>query len=325
MKAIKIGLVVVVLLVITFFIWNWKTQDAGELGDGSATVEESDRSVIDIEQKIDSLRVLSIESFSAGEFKKIQGRLDYFHSSGHLGVNPLQNDQKHKNLSKILFAVYVPRVIDESIHKFNQSVWKSSDLSLIRAEIKDIESNQYFDMTSSYVSKFDSIEDIISKYYEIHAFIRECRAYPSDLEYSVDDRFPLDEVVERIDRSKVYLNSSPGYGYIDNVTSIRDALKKIPNQMYLKHFEFLKLQIQQNSGKYDNSTLESQADYSREVYQPLNASLDEFDNEVYEVEYNPVFSSDYDKLKGLLNDDNDKASEYFRKKWDEQLKQQIEP
>jgi hypothetical protein len=325
MKEVKIGLVVIVLGVIGFFIWKWSVGDGSEIGDGSASVEQTNRFIKKIQEETDSLRTLSIQEFSRDTFKKIQGELDYFHKNGNLGDNAIQNDQEYKNLSKTLFAAYVPRLYDEACYKLRQSNWKSSDLNIIRGEINEIESNTFFDNASSFVSKFDSIQDIISKYYEIDAFIKECQNYPSNLEYSVDDRFPIDQVVERIDQSKVYLSSSPGFGYIDNVTSLRNALMKIPSQMYLKNFEFLKLQIQQNSGKYDKSSLESQADYSKEVYQPLNNSLDEFDNELYGVDYNPVFSNDYTQLKGMLNDDNDKASAYYQKKWDEQLKNQIEP
>lgn len=321
MKAIKIILVIIVIGVIGFFVWSWSSEGSGIQQSEETVVESTNPFIPKIEREIDSLKRSSREEFSKSFFEDTQAELETFYNAGDLGKDSLQNMEEYKSLSKTLFAAYVPNFIDEAHHKLEQSTWDNKELKFIRNEIEEIRNNQFFHTaSSSYNSEFKEMENTISEYYKIASFIQQSKNFPTNLDYSVDGRFPIDDVEEKIAQSKLHLYNSSNHIYINNVNWLKEGLKKIPNQMYQKNVDFLKTQMQKNTGEYEDSDLDSQAEYSRQVYQPLKWSLDEFDNDIYDMDYYSVFRSDYRELKDMLDNDNEKAGKYFKEKWEEEMK-----
>ncbi|HLS31059.1 MAG TPA: hypothetical protein VK021_09400 [Flavobacteriaceae bacterium] len=322
MKTIKIILIAVVIGVIGFFAWKWTAAKDDGKEENTIVLEEdtTEEFIGKIDEDIEKLKNLSKEDFSKSVFKDINDELKYFYDEGELGKDSLQNAEEYKNLSKTLFAAYVPMFIDEADYKLRQPTWKNTDLKFIRNEIKELRNNKFFDTdNSNYNSRFDEIENTISKYYEVADFINQSKQIPSNLDYSVDGRFPIDEIEEKIAQSELYLYDTSNHIYISNVRWMKDRLEEVPLELYQKNLEFLKTQFQENIDNYQHSDLASQAEYSRQIYQPLKRSLDEFDNDIYDIDYSE-FRLDYRELKELLDNDNDKARKYFKEKWEEEMK-----
>lgn len=325
MKAVKIILVAIVIGAIGFFVFKWTTDSGSGKGDGKSDLKVTYPSIPRVEKDIDSLQALSNKEFnrylvernilfkSKNLFKGIQGDIDDYHSSNSLGESTTQNEQEYKNLSKTLFSAYVPKFVDEVYYKFENSRWKEADLVFIKSEIKEIESNPFFDRESStYNSTFDEMNTIISTYHGLVSFNVQMKRFPSVSDYSVNGRFPIDDVEEKIAESKTHLRTCVNTQYINNLTWLKNEFKKIPHQMYQKNFDFLKEQIRRNSGEYKN--LASQPDYSRGIYQPLKRNIKESEYSIYGVDDSKL-RNDKRRLMKKLNKDNDKASRYFQEKW----------
>ena len=108
------------------------------------------------------------------------------------------------------------------------------------------------------------------------------------------------------------------------MTWLQEDLKAIPSKMYQKNYDYLKIQLQHNSGKYANGDYKSQPEYSRNIFDPLNKSLQTFNNKMYGIPTYPKFSNDIEELNNLLGADNDAAREYFKQLYEEQMKQSIQ-
>lgn len=318
MKTVKIILVTIVIGLIAFFVLQWSVEGTRNVGDGKATAKATNQFVQKIENEIESLKASSANEFNKNVFKDIQAELNAFHDAEELGKDRIQNEEKYKSLSKILLSTYVPKFVEEAYSKFQASTWKDADLNFIRNEIKEIKAHEFFDSDhSEFSSEFNTINTIISRYYETVNLINQSKSFPTNLDYSVNGRFPLDQVKEKIAESKIYENYNSNNRYV-NVTWLKEAIKEIPYQMYRRHYNFLETQIQQNSTKYVD--LNSQADYSTKIYQPLKASLEQFDNDIYGVDYSSEFKVDYNELKSMLDSDNDNAGTYFKLMWNKQMK-----
>lgn len=310
MKGVKIILVVVVLGAIGFFAFKWTLGSKNNNKNGNTEFSENNQFVQKISEETDSLKTLPKTDFSIDYYHNIQAELQNYFNKRFLGSDSIENKQAFENLSKTLFATYVPKFVEKAYYVFGQPSWENSNIQLIRTQINKIKSNPFFDAeNSTFVSKFKEINQIISQYYKVAAFVSRCRNFPSGLVYSVSSRFPIDEVKEKITKAKQYLNNNLGNQYVNNVTWLQNALKEVPRKMYIKNIDFLKWQVQHNSNRYKE--FESQADYSKQIYQPLKQSIDEFDNKIYGVSYSE-FNNDYKAIKGILDKDNKKAGNYFR-------------
>ena len=309
MKSIKIILTIIVLGVIGFFVFTWTIGSLENTAHTEVPTEATNQFVSKIEKDIESLRTASINSFSKNFYKDIQAELDGFHNDGYLEVDPIQNNILYKSLSKNLFSTYVPKFVNETYRKFEGSRWSNSDLSFIENEIIEIKQNRFFDAEkSSFIPKFNEIGSLISKYREIASFINSSKSYPTHLSYTVESKFPVDGAKKIVGKSLQYINVVSESRYIRNIKWLQESLEELPHEIYNKHLYFLEKQIKAYRRGY--VALNSQAEFSRELYQPLLTGIREFVK--YEIVSSSKYKSDYARLLKMLNEVNDEARIYFR-------------
>jgi hypothetical protein len=304
MKAIKIILAIAVTGVIGFFVVRWIVNIEPPIEPPKPTNQFIDR----IEREIDSLSKLSDDRFCKKFYQEINYHIDDGHKNQNFGETQSENDQWKENLSKSLYSAYAGKFIEQAFHVFSGADWDVHDLQFIRSEYRTLKNSSSLEKDSPVDQKFNEIQQIFSRYDEIVQFIDDCGklSYSS---YELSDRFPIQEVQNRISTANEYRNRSLGNAYVNRCSRLHNELQNVPQTLFTAHIKYLKNKVQIWSGLYSNYT--TQSDYASKVYNPLKVEINLLDNDIYKV---TNFNTEYAQLINKLNTDSHKAYNYFSSK-----------
>lgn len=304
MKTRKIILFLTVVSVIALLVWGWRVV----LAPLPVIKPPTNQFTARIEHEIDSLRKAHINVFCQQFYLDIQYRINEYHKQGFLGKTVKDNTQWRDILSKNLYSAYAPKFAEQALYLFNGPEWAIPDLNFIRREVTTLQNSSYLEAGSSVDKSFKNIRTILSKYDEIAGFISSCRNFAYS-HYAIADHFPVDEVSNKIQRSKIYLSKKLENSYVNNCIRLKDGLHGTPQNLFDKHISYLRSKIQQHSGKY--SDYEFQSEYANTISTPLRSQIEEIDRNIYGISSN-IFESNYQSLETLLAADNKNAMDHFR-------------
>jgi len=314
MKKIKITLAIFIVGVIIFFIFKWDVifTPPPPIKPGPNQFTEK------IENEIQSLVNLPINTFSPQPYSDILYLIDDYHKKGFLGIsysndnveinNQNHNDQWREIFLINLYSAYAPKFIEQAMFVFKGSKWSNADLSFIRNEVLILQASPYLTQNSPVTNSFNEIRSILAKYDEIASFIASNNSFP-DPNYSLNVSFP--DLSDRIKRSRKYLANNLDNPYVNNCARLREGLQGIPRKLFYKHVSYLSRKINENGGRF--TEFEYQAEYSNAIFTPLRNQLDALNNQVYGIGNN-TFNNAYNSLDNLLIDYNIRAFEYFTEK-----------
>jgi hypothetical protein len=310
MKAIKIITLLVLLSTIGFFVFKWLVDiDEVEHIKPSTNLFQAR-----IKMEIDSLRQAPVNTFSNEFYQLIQYRINYYHSNSLFDQDRSINVQWQDILSKNLYSVYVTKFIEQAFYVFNGSEWSWTDLRFINNELNLLQGSSYFQKGSLAEQRFNEIQTILSKYYEIANFIHHSNNF-SYSNFDLDLGYPLDEVSQKINRANTYLQNRLDNAYVNNCIRLKSGLRSIPLNLFRKHFEYLKSKIRHHSQRYFE--FEYQAEYSTAIYTPLKNEIDALNQDFYGIKYSTllnysILNSSQRILEEILNEENLKAYQYFQ-------------
>lgn len=305
MKAIKISLVVIVGLLISFFairsiITSSKPNDI--------PVVDQNPFVLQINREIELLQNLPNNQFCKKTYDEILYHINDHFRNDKLGITKHENNQQKDNLTKKLYAVYVAKFIQQSFYVFEKADWKSEDLLFIRGEFQRLQNSSFLERGSPVDIKFNEIKTIFNKYDEIVGFVSGVRGF-SFFKTELDVRFPSDDVKQKIARADAYRNGKLENRYVNKCSRLHEDLKNVHKSLFNAHVRYLDYKIDQWSGMYPNYN--SQKDYLNLLYNPLKGEIDD----MIDIPYNLTnVQAEYDRLYNKWSDDNRKAYNYKYKK-----------
>jgi hypothetical protein len=301
MKSIKIGLAVIVVAAIAFFVNRSfiKIDKVGEIQQsGNTFVNKIQQEIKILQQKPDMV-------FSKDYYNEIAYHIDDYYKQGRLGKNALENDQWKENLSKQLYAAYTDKFIKQAYYVFNRSNWASNDLNFIRSESRSLQNSPMLERDSPINQKFNEIKTILNKYDEITAFISTSKGF-SYSQTGLDLQFPIDDVKNKIIKARSYLNNRLENSYVNNCSHLHNELKLIPKVLFNSHVRYLDNLITSWSNMFTNYN--TQRAYVDGLYSPLENKINALDNDIYKVS---DFDNEYTRLIQKWQADGTKAYNYF--------------
>ena len=301
MKAVKISLAIIVIAAIAYFTIQAfvSTDEVGDIQQGTNPFVEK------IKQEIGEMTQKPDDKFCKDYYTEVVYHIDDYHKNSKFSNNPSDNDQWKNNLSKQLYSAYADKFIKQAFYVFNRSEWSNSDLSFIRKEYKALQSSSLLQIGSPVDQKFNEIQAIFHKYDEIKSFIASCKNF-SYSDTGLNSQFPIGEVSGLISQAHFYKRNNLGDGYVNNCSLLHEELNVIPLILFNTHVRYLDNLINYWSGMYSNYN--SQRAYVDNLYRPIDAKIDELDNELYDVSN---FSDKYWQLKQRWEVDATNAYNYL--------------
>ncbi len=307
MKAIKIGLAVIVVAAIAFFVIRAQVNPNKVK---RVSLPKNQFTEL-IEKEIISLGKLPDSRFCKDAYNNIMFLIDDYYKPhppqypyGRLGNSQSENDQWKENLTKNLFAIYVDKFILQAFFEFNCSEWKIEDLNFIRSEYQTLRKSKLLDKGTPVDNKLAEIETIFRKYDEIVGFITTCKGF-SYTAPTFNDHFPTADVQNKISRAATYETNHLENGYVNHCARLHDGLNEIPQALFRANVKYLENKINLWSNLYSNYN--SQSDYANNLYKPLKSEIDALYNTTYNV---ANFESEYARLSNKWSADNAKAYTY---------------
>jgi hypothetical protein len=284
MKAIKIGLALVVLGLIVFFILKFfqSPPPPPPIGNGPQEKTHYER----IQDSIKSIHTLPLYKFNKNKYGELMSLIEQWnkaapphHPYGRFGETQSENDLNKNNLTSTLYSVYVQKFIEQTFNVFRGSDWKPEDLKFIREETNALFKSPFLNNPSQVYLKLVEIQSILNKYNEINSFISDCKSFKYD-SLSIVNSFPVDKVIAKINQAKTYQvrNLNP---YVNNCSRLQQELRDVPNILFQKHVQYLDKKIDDWSGTYEEYN--TQQAYSNSIYTPINNEINRLSNEVYNV------------------------------------------
>lgn len=310
MKAIKIGLAIVVIGAIAFFV----IKSLGSTNELEEVLPPQNAFVERIQNEIDSIKAQPDSEFNKSIYNDITYLIDDHYKPhppqypyGRLGDTQWENDQQKKNLSRNLYSAYVNKFLEQAFYVFKNKEWNSADLAFIRSEYKELQDSPYLESGNPINSKFGEIKGIFDKYDEVNRFISSCNnlSYPN--EPSLNDKFPINDVRSNLDQAKTYRNTKLGNSYLNNCQRLHIALNAIPQTLYDKHYKYLDNKINHWSGMYVGYN--SQKAYTDNLFTPLKNEIELLDNSLYQI--TDLSQNRYDRLIAKWNKDANSAYDNF--------------
>jgi hypothetical protein len=302
MKALKISLIVIVIVAISFSVWRWIINPPQPPEPPKAINQFTKR----IEKEIDSLKILPDSKFCEAFYKEVTYLIDSYYEERRLGATPADssgNKQNKEYFTKDLYSAYVDKFISQAFYVLSRSEWKIDDLSFIRSEYQTLRKSKLLVKDSPADKEFTKIQIVFKKYDEISGFISACRNFSHPVSNS---HFPISDIQEKISQAETYLNNNLGNAYVNHCTRLHDGLKEIRQVLFRAHVRYLDKKIDEWSGFYTDCP--SQSVYANKVYKPLKNEIDALDNDIYNV---ADFDYEYKRLSNKLNTDSQEAYKYF--------------
>lgn len=315
MKAIKIGLVIVVLAIIVFFIFRSCDNNPIETSE-IVTIEKTHYQKI--EDSIKSIRALPINTFSKDKYEELRSLIEQWespappqHPYGRFGDTKSENDFNKNNLTSNLYAAYSQKFIEQAYNVFKGSECKYDDFNFIRKEAKTLSQSPYLKNGSFVYNSLKEIQQILNKYDEINRFINEAKNLktPDGASAPIAVKFPIEEVNSKINQSRTYLNSNLGNSYVNNCSRLKQELRDIPNILFQKHIQYLNKKLDYWTGTY-SAGYRTLTAYRDNVYSPINNEINSLSNQTYNV---PDFDSRRASLRSKWELEARSAWNHFNK------------
>src|SRR5690554_2248911 len=284
MKAIKIGLAIVVIGAIAFFV----IKSLGSTNELEEIPPSKNAFVERIKNEIGSIKTHPNSEFNKSIYTDIKYLIDDHykphppqHPYGRLGETQGENDQRKDILSRDLYSAYANKFLEQAFYVFNNTSWKSKDLAFIRREYKALQDSPYLESGNALNTKFEDIKRIFNKYDEINRFISSCNKFSYPTNPALKDTFPIDDVRSKLNQVTTYRNTRLGNSYLNNCERLHIALNAIPQNLYDKHFKYLDNKIDAWSGMFE--AYNSQKTYTDNVYTPFKNEIELLDNTLYQI------------------------------------------
>lgn len=300
MKSIKIILAVIVIGAIGYFLYsNYVINDIGNIP--TIKTEFEDR----IKKDIDSIRKMPLNRFNGDLYRNTLYLIDDYakpnpptYPYGRLGNTQVKAEETKKRLTKDLHVAYAEKFIAQAFHVFKGSEWPIDKLSFIQSEKNFVHNKARFEANSTNALYLVQIQNILSKYNEINAFINRCNGF-SYMSTDPLDRFPVDEVFVMMQQAKSYLASDLGNEYVNKCSRLHSGLRGVNQVLFTSHVNYLNNKITYWSGFYVEYN--SHSDYVNNLYKPIKAEIELLDNDIYNSN---GFVAEYDRLLRNWNSDN---------------------
>lgn len=303
MKALKISLITLGILIMLFGISKWYEN----LTPPPPTADAKDQFISKIEVEIQELSQISESKFGSDLYNEINYLIGEYHKEGRLGQSQLENDQERENLSKRLYSTYADKFINQAFYVFNRPNWEFKDLTFIRNEIKILQSSLLLEANSPVNQKFTEIQRIFMKYDEIVKLISVSKSF-SFSDTDLTSRFPIEDVNEKLSQVKSYQLNRLGNSYVNNCSRLHSELNEVSEVLFRANTRYLDNKIDAWSGMYTNYN--SQRTYADNLYMQLASEIEELDNDIYN---SSNFDFEYSRLKRKWQADAQKAYEHFNK------------
>lgn len=214
MNIIKISLVLIVVAVIAFFVvqalWTPPPPPPPPIPQNQFNEK--------IKEEIQVLTNAPDDKFTKNLYLEICNQILEFFKNGKLGKDSLENTRMQKSLTKQLYDAYVMKFISQAFYVFNNSEWKSDDLSFIQSEYKELQNSELFQGGSPIDKKFEEIKEVISKYDEIINFINTCNN---------PDGNTIDELNNKKAQANKYIENELDNQYVNNCIRLHLELKRV--------------------------------------------------------------------------------------------------
>lgn len=303
MKHIKLGLIGLAILGLSYFIYISLSRI--EADPPEINVSNENEYIIQIESKIDSLSKLPDNKFYKGYYDEIIFRIEQLYKSEKLGSKKEYNEKQRNNLLNRLYAVYADKFIIKSFSVFRGAEWKREELEFIRSETKMLLGSAFLDNGSPVFKNLKDIQLIINKHDEISNFVAMCLSFS----YSNTDatsRFPIEKIKNYLSRATAYRRNDLENPYVKNCARLQNALKGVPQALFIAHVRYLDAKISDMSNYYPK--FNTHREYVRLWYNPLKSEISDLDNDNYN-EGN--FNAEYSRLLRKWESDNIRAYNHF--------------
>jgi hypothetical protein len=299
MKTLKISLATIIgiAICVTIYFWIQKVQSPKEIKPPVNQFTEK------VEKEISNLEAKSNDQFYRKELEEIKFLIKVYHKDNRFG-NTSENNQWKEILEKNLYSVYADKFVKRTQMIFSGSEWNPDDIRSIQSEKIFLKESKKIDVGSPIDNEFSNIQVTLNQYYKIVSFISSCKGFKF-LETSLSERFPIDEVQNKISQAQMLLQTELGNEYVYNCTRLHEELKEIPQILFQAHVNYLNRKIDYWSETYKQ--YRSQADYSNNLYKPLKSEIDLLDNEMYNQS---SVEREYYRLTQKWSSDNTKAYNY---------------
>ena len=306
MKAVKIILSVAVVATIGYFVFK-------EIFEAPPAVFGSrppiNPFVERIEKKIENLSHLPVNVFCRDSNAHILYLIADYHKNEFLGANSSQNEQWRDILTKELYVVYSAKFIEQAFDVFGKPDWRPGDLNIIRTETRALKASPQLDRGSPVDSKFDEILSILNRYDAITGLISSFPNFPLNPTYQMDEKFPVQDVLSKLQSSREYIATGMGNIYVNNCRRLHEGLGQAPNILFSNHTEYLQNKVINWTGKYtEHSSFEN---YSNAIFKPLEQEIRDLLYNYREIYGLSGKEQEINNIANILNSDNNRAWAHF--------------
>lgn len=303
MNPLKIAIAAIFFALLAFLLIKWSgfSFNPGEVS------PPTNQFVAAIEKELKSLESSPSSAQCKNTYQTIKYMIDTDHKGGNLGTNAKDNDNWKEFLSKDLYSIYSPKVAEFPMKVFGGSDWPAQDIAFIRSEVSLLLRSPFLEQNSNVDNDFKRVSIILNKYDEINNFLSGCLGF--SLSYSnIPEEYPLSDALNRITQAKSYLANDLENSYVNNCVRLKEGLSNVSLILFQKHVAYLESKIQSNTGRYNQYSYQS--DYMNTIYNPIQKQIEQLDENPYNVPYE-VFEANTDRLKQMLQNDNNNAYDYF--------------
>jgi len=296
-KILKIGLPIVVIAVLGFFVWKWISGPGIYPPPHPEPPTQKSAFVDSVEAEIEAIKNMPDNKFCQPYYTSIKEEIAYNHNRGYFSDNATYNDQWNEILGRNLHSAYSDKLVEQAMFVFNGNEWKNADLNFIRSEVKTLKQSPYFNNGTV----FDKVDRTLNKYDEVSAFIKKCKDFNFTV-YRIYAHFP--DKSHDMARAK---DLKSNMGLVKNCKRLVDKLDSVPQIFFDKHVNYIKEKIAENGGNYDNYN--DYNDYTDRVTEKLKEDIKGIDCSKYGV--GDTCTKKRSELNKDIDTDNKNAYKHF--------------
>lgn len=257
----------------------------------------------EINLKIDSLRIASIDVFCVERYKTYENDIKFYAE-----VNKISPIEKNESLLK-LKEVYSALFIRQANKIFSGNVWDPTVLAIIQSEYSKLTPSDNHESEAGLAK----IRSILERYNIISNFLNSAYQYTHNARVnSINDVYDIERTNNFINTASIYLNSF-SRSLISKCSRLRTQLESIRTTMYQSHLIYINNKVNFCLNKY--TSLNSYKEYYKEIYYPIQKEFEEFLNNStnYSVDNDDIVV-DISGAKSRIESDDFKAQNYFNNK-----------
>lgn len=276
-----------------------------------------------VESQLSSFENKSDARFLNDDYDILKQRISYFYSQNKLSLDD------NLNFNRRLYAAYMSKFLNRSFKEVNGSEWNIDTLKFIRKEIEKLTSegrrDGLYEDNSISGNKIKNLKKIFSDYDKVNRFIASTKKFSYD-EFSVNDTFPIVEIQKVMKNRDKFLNKN-SYPYTTKCQRLNDELNSVTKTLFNAHVKYLDSKLEKLSECYketqttaagvDSALYASQPVYRELYYDVMKVQLQVLKKKTNQDSY--IYRGcdvikEYGRLIKKLDDQNDKAYEYFESK-----------